>query len=215
MKTEPATINKMTIEKEMEYRGTPVLHYKIEYPKFHDPSGQLELEPINEWYRKQAAALQKKYETETYEEAVEHLKSSRKNHFPFHVFEAFSVYEGTYNKRDLMSLYYDHYTYTGGAHGNTVRVSDTWNMKNGTRINLYQFTTDPVRFTREILQEIDKQIEHKMETGEGGYFNDYLKLTAQYFDPDHFYLRPEGIAIFYQQYEIAPYASGIPEFVIS
>lgn len=215
MKKGPAVICKTTIEKEMRYKGTPVLHYKIEYPRFLDPAGKWDLEPINQWYRKQAMMLREKYETETFGEALDHLKSSRKNQFPFHVFEADSVYEVTYNQNDIMSLYYDHYIFSGGAHGSTARVSDTWNLKNGTRISLFDFTTDPVRFKKEILENINEQIKVKMETGEDGFFIDYNELTTQNFDPNHFYLTPEGIVIFYQQYEIAPYASGIPEFIIS
>ncbi|MFR3751201.1 MAG: RsiV family protein [Enterocloster sp.] len=34
------------------------------------------------------------------------------------------------------------------------------------------------------------------------------------FNQNQFFLRPGYIVIYYQQYEIAPYATGIPEFSI-
>ncbi|MFU2363539.1 MAG: RsiV family protein, partial [Clostridiales bacterium] len=31
---------------------------------------------------------------------------------------------------------------------------------------------------------------------------------------DSYYLTPKGIVIYFQQYDIAPYSSGLPEFLI-
>jgi hypothetical protein len=214
MKNGPVEISKIIIEKNMKYMDTPVLHYKIEYPRFGSPYEREELEPINRWYRDQAMELQRKYETENYAEAVELFESSRDNQFPFHMFEALSVYNITYNQNDLLSLYYDHYTYSGGAHGITIRASDTWSLNKGCRIGLYQLCSDPERMRRLILDRINEQIAAQIKSGEGMYFDDYAKLTAENFNPENYYLTPEGIVVYYQQYDIAPYASGIPEFIV-
>ena len=45
-------------------------------------------------------------------------------------------------------------------------------------------------------------------------FEDYPYLLRNKFNQNHFFLRPGYIVIYYQQYEIAPYATGIPEFSI-
>ncbi len=212
MKNSPVEISKIIVEKNMKYMGTPVLHYKIEYPRFGSPYDREELEPINRWYRDQATELQRKYETENYAEAVELFESSRENQLPFHMFEALSVYNVTYNQNDLISLYYDHYNYSGGAHGTTIRASDTWSLKKRCRIELYQLCSDPERMRRLILDRINEQIAAQIRSGEGMYFDDYVKLTAENFHPENFYLTPGGLVIYYQQYDVAPYASGIPEF---
>lgn len=214
MNNGPVEVHKIIIEKNMKHKGVPVLHYKIEYPRFGSANEQEELEPINRFYRNQARELQKKYETENYMEAVELYESSRENQFPFHMFEALSVYTVTYNRNDLLSLYYDHYTYSGGAHGSTVRVSDTWSLKKGCRIELSQLSSDPDRTRQAILGRINEQIAAQIEKGEGMYFDDYAKLTAENFRSENFYLTPGGLVIYYQQYDIAPYASGIPEFIL-
>lgn len=215
MNQELAEECKILIKKSIKYNNETVLHYKIEYPRFWNPFRQEALDVINAWYRAQAKELQRKYETELYREAVEQYDYSMENRFPFHMFEAVSAYEVTKNENDILSLYYDHYTYTGGAHGNTVRASETWNTEDGSRIGLYSFTDDPVRYQTEILENIRAQIASQIESGEGMYFDDYSTLIVEYFNPKSFYLTPQETVVYYQQYEIAPYASGIPEFLIT
>lgn len=214
MNSEPVAVDKIVIESTMNYKDTPVLHYKIEYPRFRHPEYQDQLNKINEWYRRQAAGLQRKYETESYGEAADLYESSIESQFPFHMYDAASSFEVPYNDKGLLSLYFDDYIFTGGAHGSTVRHSDTWNVKDGCRLSLYRFTDDPAAFRTKILNDIKNQIEVQMKSGEGGYFEDYPQLIEKHFDPESYYLTPEGIVIYYQQYDIAPYASGMPEFVI-
>ena len=55
---------------------------------------------------------------------------------------------------------------------------------------------------------LDKELTYKKLQ-----FN-YEKNVEQYFNPEHFYLKPAGLVVYFQQYEIAPYSSGIPEFTI-
>ena len=43
-------------------------------------------------------------------------------------------------------------------------------------------------------------------------FEDYPYLLRNNFNQSQFFLRPGQIVIYYQQYEIAPYATGVPEF---
>lgn len=214
MNGEPVTVNKIIIESNMNYQNTPVLHYKIEYPHFQHSLYQNEMNKINEWYRSNAKDLQRKYETELYQQAIEQYEYSQENQFPFHMYEAVSVYEVTYNEKDLLSLYLEDYVYSGGAHGGTVKRSDTWDIKNGSRVLLYQFAKDPTAFQRQILNKIREQIAYQIEKGEGMYFDDYPELIIKYFNPESYYLTPNGLVIYYQQYDIAPYASGMPEFII-
>lgn len=211
------TVEKVVIEETMDYRDVPVLHYRIEYPRFSHPAyrdDEDELDDINEWYRDQAEVLKRKYETELYHDAAATYEASLENDFPFHMYDAATVFEVTYNSNCMLSLYSDDYIYSGGAHGSTQRHSETWNARTGDRIYLYQFAGDPAAFRAEILRNVRDQIAQQMETEEGRYFDDYAQLTLEHFNPENFYLTPQGLVIYYQQYDIAPYASGIPEFTI-
>lgn len=214
MNNKSVTVDKVVLEQDLKYKDVPVLHYRIEYPRFSQPDHQHRLNTINEWYRAQAENLQREYETELYWDAAATYDNSVDNDFPFHNYDAITEFAVTYNDEGVLSLYSEDYIYSGGAHGSTRRHSETWNTKTGQRIHLYQFAGDPAEFRAEILEHVRKQIERQRESGERGYFDDYARLISEHFNPENFYLTPEGLVIYYQQYDIAPYASGIPEFTI-
>lgn len=214
MKSEPVTVNKIIMESTMVYQDTPVLHYRIEYPLFHHSLYQDQLDPINAWYRRQAEELQRKYETELYQEAADQYEYTVENQFPFHMYDALMIFEVTYNQNNILSLFYDQYVYSGGAHGNTVRQSQTWNVRGGCQITLRNYGDDPVGLEAEILDRVREEIALQIARGENMYFEDYSKLISDTFNPESFYLTPQGMVIYFQQYDIAPYASGIPVFVI-
>lgn len=145
-----------------------------------------------------------------YWDAVNHYKESLANQFPFHMHEALMVYEITYNKNCAISIYFDTYKYTGGAHGITLRDSDTWALERGKPINLYDLIPDRTFAINMINKQITTQISH----GEDWYFENYVALVNQNFNPQSFYLHPAGVALYFQQYDIAPYSSGIPVFIL-
>jgi len=110
------------------------------------------------------------------------------------------------------------YTYMGGAHGGVSgEGSITFNRSTGTRITRF-FTADAQKGMQRLIKE-----------GLKGYFSEYdnkvttdeelmgqlllegntIPLPAQ--AP---YLSNNGLVLTYQQYEIAPYAAGMPNFTI-
>jgi len=149
-----------------------------------------------------------------YDLAVETYKDSLANNFPFHPYEAYMEYKITYNQDGFLSLYIDKYEYTGGAHGNTVRSSDTWELCNGAHIPLYCYFKPEANYKELLIEEIIRQADENMDTDTPPYFEDYRKLIVENFNPLSYYLTPEGLSIYYQQYEIAPYATGIVVFTI-
>ncbi len=61
--------------------------------------------------------------------AVEQYKYDMENGYPVREYDAVVKFDVTYNEFCIVSLYTDEYEYTGGAHGNTIRTSQTWNME--------------------------------------------------------------------------------------
>src|SRR5699024_9427960 len=92
-----------------------------------------------------------------YGQAVNVYKDSLKNDFPFHSFEADMRYTITYNDNCFLSLYTDIYEFTGGAHGNTVRTSNTWNLCSGENVYLSYFFDPYTDYVYFITQEIIAQ----------------------------------------------------------
>ena len=202
------------LQDEMYYKNTLVLSYKIEYPQFISVSFQKALIRINEIYKMKALAYQNYCRKNLYNQAVALYEDSVANGFPIRAFDSVVAYEVTYNMDCTLSLYFDKYEFMGGAHGNTIRSSDTWNLQNGRRIMLSQMFARSVHYKAYIMQEINNQIAKTIANGENIYFEDYEKNVAEYFNPESFYLTQAGVIIYYQQYEIAPYSTGIPEFTI-
>lgn len=60
------------------------------------------------------------------------------------------------------------------------------------------------------MECIERQISREPDI----YFEDYRERISQYFREENFYCEPSGVVIYYQQYDIAPYSSGIRTFLI-
>jgi len=124
------------------------------------------------------------------------------------------TFETTYNQDCTVSTYLDRYEYTGGAHGSTIRSSGTFDTQSGRKRTLSSFFARPAGYRAYITERVLGQIEKSIKSGENIYFENYRELVLKTFNPESFYLRPEGIVVYFQQYDIAPYASGIREFLI-
>lgn len=197
-------INKNILEKEMFYDGNLVLKYHIEYPSINSKMA------FNNYNKKLAIGLQLQSEGELYEQAVQTYKYNKENGYPIMVYEVYRTYEVTLNTNNVVSLYIDEYVFIGGAHGSTVRTSQTWNLYQNCMMPLESFFPNNPYFMLDILKEINRQILDNKEI----YFEDACNLVLETFNPDSFYLVPEGIVIYFQQYDIAPYSSGIRTFLI-
>jgi hypothetical protein len=209
-----ATVALQTFQRTLVKDDEIVLELSISYPWVHLPRNRAAQGRINSCIRAQVEGFYRYASTELYMQAVCAKESAEQNGYPFHAFEAVLNYSIAFNQDCHLSLYRDQYTYTGGAHGATVRASDTWSLITGALLPLGSFFRR-YRFHKELLIElILKQAEEDMRENPGIYFNNYPALIRQHFDEQQYYLTPEGLAVYYQQYDIAPYASGIVVFVI-
>jgi len=198
------------VEESMVYDGETVLVYRIEYPQFYSDFYIMTLVDINDFFKTRALEYKDYITTELYNMAVEQYKYNVENDFPMIPYGAYVTHQITYNSGCILSLYFDQYVFMGGAHGNTVRYAYTFNLQNGYKIKLNQLFDcylDPKNY---ILRIVKEQISKQPEL----YFENYESLVAETFDAKNFYCTPEGIVFFYMQYDIAPYSSGIREFLI-
>ncbi|MGI6151462.1 MAG: DUF3298 and DUF4163 domain-containing protein [Christensenellales bacterium] len=193
---------------------TPVLTYSAEYPQAAlpcNPTGQF---CINRDICVQVRAFYCYVSNDLFRQAVEGCREACQNGYPFNGYDAVQHFEITYNQQCHFSLYRDQYTYTGGAHGGTVRSSDTWSLKTGCRLPLASFFPNKKDYRAFLIGQITCLADQQMQQNPGIYFENYRELIRKYFDEQSYYLTPDGLAIYYQQYEIAPYATGIVVFTI-
>lgn len=202
-------IEKKILERNLTYDNTIILKYHIEYPQIIS-SDTISTRRFNLYNENIALSLQQKAENELFKDAIDLYKFNKKNNYPIMVYEVYQNYKITFNFRNIISLFIDEYTFTGGAHGSTIRTSQTWDLNQGRQIELYQFFNNPY-FILQILRDIKMQIGENPEI----YFDDVCCLLIDTFNPCSYYLEPSSIIIYFQQYDIAPYSSGIMEFSIS
>ncbi|MDR2046423.1 MAG: DUF3298 and DUF4163 domain-containing protein [Clostridiales bacterium] len=123
-------------------------------------------------------------------------------------------YKVTYEQNGVLSFYRDEYVYKDGdAHGLTTRTSKTVDLNDCKTLTLDDFfKTRKERGA--LLDAITRQAEQNAKSNSVVYFENYKRLIKEKFKPDNFYLSGDKVVIYYQQYDIAPYSSGIIEFSV-
>lgn len=200
------------LQKEMKYENTVVLKYHIEYPEIvmdwqQNRNG---IKKFNDYNLKMALQTQQKAEKELYKEAIELYKYNKENGYPQMMYELYRKYQITLNQENAVSMYIDEYIFSGGAHGTTTRTSQTWNLMLGKMVELYELYPNEPYFLLDILKKINREISENIEI----YFADPYPLVVEYFNPDSYYIDNGKVVIYFQQYDIAPYSSGIIEFTL-
>ena len=202
-------IENKVLSKSLMYKGNIILNYKINYPFIRG------FDKFNLYNYNKAIKLKEYAETKLFEEAKEINDYNKQNGYPIMVYEVVLNYTITYNEYDILSLYYDEYIFSGGAHGNTIRTSQTWNMQNRQMLDLKDFYRNNPNYVSEIITQKNDKIKNDIDDGNNIYFEDYCCLTSSNFKVENYYLSKDGkIVIYYQQYDIAPYSSGIITFNI-
>lgn len=207
-----AEINMHEYKKIFNYNNIEALFLSIKYPQIclrNNP--QVEYKINNQIMME--VNNYKSYAKHLYKQAIKGYHDALANDYPFHGYEAYMEYSITNNENCFLSLYYDKYEFTGGAHGSTVRSSDTWELCCGTHLPLGSFFRPGTDYKSFLIDEMIRQAEI-IQRSQKIYFDEYKSLIMKTFDENSFYLTPEGITIYYQQYDIAPYSTGIVEFTI-
>ena len=203
----------ITINNEIKIDIDIILKYNIQYPQFLSACFHKSVSKINAYYTGAALNFEHYIKSILLPMATKDYYQSKKDNFPVHTYEAISVFTITYNQDCILSLYTDKYEYAGGAHGSTVRTSETWDVNLGAQIPLYTLFPYGDSYRSKINESIIQQIQSQM-TSQQNYFSDYVQRIRKSLYPQNYYLSPGYIMIYFQQYDIAPYSTGIPEFAI-
>jgi hypothetical protein len=204
----PLKITTLTLADTINENNTPILTYNITYPYLSSPTTPENLWIINKYYSDNAHNFQTHINTGLKKDAQSDYTLSHTMGYPPHPYEALMTFTPTLSDPSLLSTYSDQYTYTGGAHGNTLRAAQTWNWNTGTQIPLTTFYPD----LSIVKNQIRTQIQNQIASGDSFYFPNYKELVEQTFHPENYYLTPDGLYVFFQEYDIAPYAAGIVTF---
>lgn len=117
----------------------------------------------------------------------------------------------------IVCFYVGHYMYYGGAHGGYYAETYTFDVQTGEVLSLEAICEDKDGFEAFIFEQIISQIEAVPEE-ESMYFPEYETSVGEAFSRAIWeFAEIEGEMTFYvtyQQYDLAPYAAGMPGFAI-
>ncbi len=115
------------------------------------------------------------------------------------------------NTSNIISILVKYYKYSGGAHGYYEYIPYNFDLRSGKNLTLKEIFKQGVDYKIIINNEIEKQIKElgKKEKDLDKVYDFYGIKENQ-----KFYLDDGNIVIYFDLYDIAPYAAGIPEFPI-
>lgn len=197
----------------LKYEEEPMLSLALRWPTLPDTGAALRR--VDRCCRRTAGAWRDRWTGPLAREAAAAAAAAREQSRPIRPWEARLDFTITYRENGLLSLFWEAYEYTGGAHGTTVRFGDTWDLATGTPRSLWSFFPSRSRPKRQLLAAAREQICQRLATGESLYYDDWPRRLSADFSPDRFYLTEgDRLAFFYPLYTLAPYAEGLPVFSI-
>lgn len=145
---------------------------------------------------------------ESLKEAENYLDDFELDESNFVADASFDVKKNTSNAISILIKYYK---YSGGAHGYYEYVPYNIDLRSGNNLTLKEIFKEDVDYKTIINKEIENQIKElgKKENGLEPVYEFYGIKENQ-----KFYLDDGKIVIYFDLYDIAPYAAGIPEFPI-
>lgn len=113
-----------------------------------------------------------------------------------------------------VTMLYNSYIFTGGAHGGAASIGRTFAASDGNMLGMDMFRPG----TNDKVLELVKKglMEQYFEVKTEKEFNDMLLVNngTLPFPVNPPYFEEKGVCFLYQQYEIAPYAAGMPQCLI-
>ena len=112
------------------------------------------------------------------------------------------------NNRDIIGHFINMYQYTGGAHGGTFITCRNYRLEDGSVVTLDNYFNPG--YEKVLIPILEKKLleyaecSSREELDEHGYFSNEPMFVS-----DNFEIRQDTIDFIYNQYDIAPYSTGI------
>lgn len=142
-------------------------------------------------------------------EAKRYYESSPKEEIRPYIYNV--NFEVKKNSDNMLSIVVTYYQDSGGAHGFYENESYNIYMANGENLSLENLFNKDKDYKIVIDNNIREQIKEKTKNGENTEPYDFKGINKD----QKFYIQDDNIVIYFDLYEIAPYAAGIPEFFVN
>lgn len=192
----------ITVSEERVKEEKPYIRINLVIPKFTIPFNKALENTINSQLYKDITDFKKSTEAI----ALENNKDLLEKGISITPYEAITKYT-IHHTKDILSVVVNYYQYTGGAHGIYTLKPYNYDLKSGKRLALGDLFKAGYDYKTIINNEIKSAIAKEPEQ----YFvNEFNSIR----DDQEFYITDRGIIVYFQVYEIAPFAAGNPEFLI-
>lgn len=173
----------------------PEATIKIDYPQVSGLKHKSVQKQIN-------ALLKNKAETFA-ANSLKEAKASQPTTPSGNPYEYIGTYKVTYNRDGVLSILEETYAYTGGAHGISYREGLTFRLSDGKLLTLDEL----LRANPDYRSIVDPEIAKQLQQTEG-YFGNFKTIGPN----PSYYVKDQGVTIFFQLYDYLPYVFGFPEY---
>jgi len=181
----------------------PGLKITQQYPQIEMNGNQQVQEEVNRLFEEAAeksAAEGRKNAAELAQYRQEHPDTSP------NPCEVYFDYQLKYNRAGLLSVVLQDYQYAGGAHGSTRQTSYSIRLDSGQHYSLRDWFREDADYVSVLSAKVKEQL--AVRNLEQALFEPFERI-----DPDQdYYISNLGLTVYFQQYDILPYAAGIQEF---
>ena len=200
-------ITDITVNENFKYSNGGTVTLSIQAPKLVSETYGENADVFNSLIATEVENLKNKYAKDiAADDTSEFLGESNNN------IEYAMTYEVKKSSDAVVSVLLSIFSYTGGAHGHTVYKAVNFDLNSATSIDMQYVTGVP---SEEYLPFIREYIINKMKNEpDDTYFSTDDDAISDSSIQEQFYITESGITVFFQEYEIASYASGIQKFEI-
>lgn len=199
------TIKSVVVKTKTEKNSETAISIELKIPQITG----MKIEQIQKSINEAMAAPTLQMRDQNLKDAREYYQDTQKTGEHFWQYEVASDYEVHYNQNGILSITTDNYQFTGGAHGGTERLPFNYDLNTGKSLQLKDIFTPGFDYQSIINAEVKRQIAQRPEI----YFEGSEGFKGIGNDRPY-YIIPGYVVVYFAQYEIAPYASGMPEFKI-
>ena len=211
--TPPWTVETFTAEREWLAEGIPVLRARVALPQMKN-AGNRVAQRIRRYYRAQCRAFLRYCERELFPMAAEASRAAWAVSAPIACFQTELSYETTYLERGFWSLYTQSREPMADGTVFLRRYGDTWDLRRGYPAALAEFFPPHALRKRQLLAMAAREIQRQERAGYARYRESWRRGLRKHWNPMHFYLTAEGLALFYPMLSIAPAVERIPVFTV-
>lgn len=186
-------------------KGNILITVAFEYPVIENKDNNAFITAVNEQYKKDAEAAISEAEAEFKDSAAAVLASEGKNYHPMVFTRSFEV---SLNQDNLLSITQLDYANTYGAHPNTLKSSKTFNLAENKALTLSEVLGKNAADTDSYVKE---KFEAYVKEDAGELLEYYQENIEKALSAVNFCLTEDALVLYYNPYDILPYAAGSPE----